>query len=1049
MPEDSPSVPESTCLPREVPAWRWPACHEMNRLPMRSPFVRHRSVAAAKAGAPSPLEQSLDGDWEFLGLERPEQVTGEMLNGNSGRRKWGTMPVPANWTLHGFGHPHYTNQNMPFPGDPPEVPEANPTGVYRRRFRVSREWRGRPLHLEVGGAESVLFVFCNGRFVGMGKDSRLAGEFDLTPFANTGKENLLVLVVVKWSDASYVEDQDQWWMGGIHRSVRLLSPSPVHMADVEIRPEMEDDLSHGALSGRVRVRSAIGWEKKIELRWQLLDPAGKPVAEKDRATLKGRQGNLDRLLREIDFRIEVARPLLWNAEEPHLYTLALELVCGRHREATTVTTAFRKVEIRGHHLRLNGRPLRIHGVNRHEHDPDTGKALSAERMWQDARLMKELNLNAVRTSHYPSDPLWYDICDKVGLYVVDEANIEAHAFHNTLCRDPAYAAAFLERVKRMVLRDKNHPSVILWSLGNESGYGPNHDAAAAWTRHYEPSRPLHYEGTISVGQGFRTFHDGHLASDIICPMYTSIDAIEAWFQREDRDLRPFLLCEYSHAMGNSNGCLADYNRLFEKYFHAGLQGGFIWEWIDHGLRHRRPSDGKCITAYGGDFGDEPHDANFVCDGLVGPDRELHPACHELKYLARPLQLAAFHRQSGRIDLLNARTFRDSSDLLLRYSIEEEGTVRAEGELALPAIPPGETDTVTLPDYLRLLDDFRGETWVECAFVLAEATAALPAGHEVAREQACLLPGGRKAPVRRPGAVNAPSVETGETEETLELRTTRTLLRWNRQSGLLSEVRMNESPLLRAPLRPTLWRAAIDNDGIKLWSGQGDKPLGRWRELGLPDMVLRCDHIRLRRHRDGTASVTVRLYGSGRNRFEDARFDLTTRLYRDGTWTFEEAVRLHPDLLDCPRIGLELLLHPSFTHLCYHGRGPWENYVDRRDGTRFGWHRCDLARIDLPYVMPQEYGHFTDVRELRIDGGSGGFHVTADALFEGNFLPHTTGQLYACTHREDLGRAPGASLHLDIAHRGVGTRSCGPDTLPRYRLLDRAWRRCFIFSPTHD
>lgn len=1029
---------------RSLPAWRWPACHEMNRLPMRSPFPRHRSVAAARAGKASPFEKSLDGEWEFLGLARPEEVTDAMLASPARNMDWGTMPVPANWTLHGFGQPHYTNVQMPFPGDPPEVPDANPTGVYRRRFRMAKEWQGRPLHLEVGGAESVLFVFCNGRFVGMGKDSRLASEFDLTPFADPGKENLLVLVVVKWSDASYVEDQDQWWMGGLHRGVRLLSPAPVHIADVHMRPEVSEDFASGTLCGRVRVRSEIGWEKKIRLAWQLLDPGGKPVGEKESMILPGRRGRLDRLHREAEFEIKVDRPLLWNAEEPQLYTLSLELTCGRAREATVLTTAFRKVEIRSGQLCLNGQPLRIHGVNRHEHDPDHGKAVPLARMWEDARLMKALNLNAVRTSHYPADPRWYDICDKVGLYVVDEANIESHAFHNTLCRDPAYASAFLERVKRMVLRDKNHPCVLLWSLGNESGYGPNHDAAAAWTRHYDPGRPLHYEGTISLHQGGQTYWDGHLASDLICPMYTSIEGIEAWFQREDRDPRPFILCEYSHAMGNSNGSLADYDRLFEKYFHAGLQGGFIWEWIDHGLRYRRPSDGRVLTAYGGDFGDEPNDANFVCDGLVGPDRELHPACHELKHLARPMKVTAFSAETGRLQLRNVRSFRDSSDLVLRYRIVDEGQTRAEGTLPLPSVPAGESHELAIPEYRQHLAALNGESFLECTFVLAAASEALPAGHEVGTEQLCLRVAGLPLP-GMPAKRGSP-VEVTENASGIALAAAGTAFRWDRESGLIGDIRLGGTPLLRSPLRPTLWRAATDNDGIKLWSGQGEKALGRWRELGLPQFVLRCRGIRLRRHRDGSASVMTRLEGSGRARFNDARFDLTCHVQPDGTWSLEEKVRLHPELTDLPRVGLELLLDPSWTCLRYHGRGPWENYTDRREATRFGWHELPLEGIELPYVMPQEFGHFTDVREMRLAGEGRALRITADALFEGNFLPYSTEQLYAAFHREDLERAPGAGLHLDIAHRGVGTGSCGPDTLPAYRLPAGQWRRHFLFHP---
>jgi beta-galactosidase len=1024
-------------------SWVAPEIHELNRLPARATFERHLSAAAARGGGKPRSSLSLDGDWDFRMLDRPEALTASLVRSRAGRG-WATLPVPSNWTLHGYGQPHYTNIRMPFDLDPPEVPPDNPTGVYRKVVRVPAGWKGRRVHLQVGGAESVLYAYVNGHAVGMGKDSRLPSEFDITDRLRFGADNLIVLAVVKWSDASYVEDQDQWWMGGIFRGVKLIAAAPVHLADIALTPVLESNYTRGRITGRARVRSHIGWDKPVRLEAALVAPDGRTVAATARAEMPRDHHILAPLFHEIDFAFEVDNPALWSAETPRLYTVELELRCGRAREATRIRTAFREVALRDGRVRVNGRPIHIHGVNRHEHDPDTGKALGPERMWQDARLIKALNFNAVRTAHYPCDPLWYAICDEVGLYVVDEANIESHAFHNTLCRDPRYAVAFLERVRRMVIRDRNHPSVLFWSLGNESGHGPNHAAAAGWTRMADPSRLLHYEGAISRHQSKLDWHDNPQATDVICPMYSSLDELRAWMTDPARDRRPVIPCEYSHAMGNSNGGLADYYALFDAFFDAGLQGGFIWEWVDHGLRARR-ADGSTFTAYGGDFGDRPNDANFVCDGLVGPDRELHPACHEVQFLARPVRAERLDRATGAVHLRNCRDFVDTSDLLLEWALKQDGRILARGRRDRWTIPAGGSRAFRLGGLRAALEKAgKRACRLELAYIARAATAALPAGHVYAREQ---LPVGA-APAIAPfpaaaGKARARPVRVEESDAGLQVRQGRVLWTFDRRSGLLAGLSRGGSPLLAGPLRPLFWRAATDNDGLKLWTGQEHKPLGRWLKLGLDRVETRLESFAAGASADDLC-IHVSLQAGGRGRFDDFAVDMRWTFRADQPARLAYTVRLGEEIVDPPRIGLETAIDPAFDRIEFHGLGPWENYADRRAGALLDVHRRALADSALPYVMPQEYGHHTGTSWLRLLAGRRALGVGADGVFEFNYTTHSTGDLFAARHREDLPPSTGPWLTLDLAHRGVGTGSCGPDTLPQYRVSDRTLTRTFSF-----
>ncbi|MEO0586508.1 MAG: glycoside hydrolase family 2 TIM barrel-domain containing protein, partial [Planctomycetota bacterium] len=614
--------------------WELPELTRVNRLPGRSPLAPFDSLAAAKRrdAAASPWVMPLDGPWRFRLYDRVQAVPGDAIDPALADKAWDALPVPSNWTMHGHSSPIYTNVVMPFVNDPPRVPDDNPTGVYRRTFDLPAAWEGRRVVLHVGGAESVLCVWLNGSFVGMSKDSRVGSEFDLTPWLKPGT-NHLAAMVVRWSDASYVEDQDQWWMGGIYRGVYLYAQDHAYIEDVHAQPTLAANGKHATLDVDVKLNFTSEPAEPVYVKAALFGPDGRAVDAFDAPAAIDRYYAAHRNTAHLSAKLRDIQA--WSAESPALYTLVVSLhpqgrgnkPASKAIEHTATRIGFRRVEVKDRELLINGKAVVIRGVNRHEHDPVLGKAITTESMIEDIRLMKSHNFNAVCNAHYPNDPRWYELCDEYGLYVFDEANVESHDNYETICRDPRWRDSFVDRAEGMVRRSKNHASVIAWSLGNESGYGENHDAMADWIRGYDPTRPLHYEGAVREGwvQRLSVTTDGdHHANQIFGPMYEKLDTLVAWSKRNN-DTRPCILCEYSHAMGNSNGGLADYWDAFEK--HPGLQGGFIWEWIDHGIA-QTAEDGQTWYAYGGDFGEKIHDAEFVCDGLIGPDRVPHPAVRE-------------------------------------------------------------------------------------------------------------------------------------------------------------------------------------------------------------------------------------------------------------------------------------------------------------------------------------------------------------------------------------------------------------------------------------
>jgi len=999
--------------------WESPECVAMGRLPSRSPLVPFPDAEAALANdrEHSPWFLSLNGDWKFTLCPRPEASPEDFFRRDFDDGGWSEIPVPSNWTLEGHDRPHYTNVQMPFPDPPPTVPSENPTGLYRRRFHIPESWEGRRVVLHLGGAESALYVYVNGHPVGMSKDSRLAAEFDVTPFVEPG-ENLLAAMVIRWSDGTFLEDQDHWFMAGIYRDVYLYSTAPTYIADVFAVGDLDEEYRGGLLKVEAKVGFSDAGSEGWRIRVRLLDARGRDVFREPLEETVPIGGNPYLFRgRRAEFLREIRAPRQWSSEIPYLYRVVVSLINaeGECRETVSCRIGFRKVEIRGRELLINGRPVLIKGVNRHEHDDTTGKTLTRESMLADIRLMKQFNFNAVRTSHYPNDPLWYELCDEYGLYVVDEANIESHAHLANLCHEPRFAAAFLDRGMRMVQRDKNHPCIILWSLGNESGCGANLEALGGWIRGYDASRPLHYEGALESD-----WHRDHPTTDVICPMYPEIEEIVRW-AKSGRGDRPLIMCEYSHAMGNSNGSLSDYWEAIES--HHGLQGGFIWDWVDQGLR-KVDERGREHWAYGGDFGDHPNDGAFCINGMVWPDRTPHPAMFEFKKLAQPLKIEARNLREGRIRVTNRQDFQDLGWLRGSFELSVEGALVQKGRLPRLTTPPGEHEDLTLP--LRKPDLQPGqECFLTLRFHTARDTSWSPRGLELAWEQLAMP---YRAPKRRALRLEG-RLEVMENEARAEISGEAVHLEVDKEAGEIISLHFGVRELLISGPRLNVWRAPTDNDGIKAWSHQLGRPLGRWLEAGLQDLRLETVSTRVSRSRDGSASVVIR---------HRAESSLEHRhAYRVLPWgeiEAENSVRVPAKLADLPRVGVTLTLEPGLDRLTWFGRGPHENYPDRKASAAVARYDATVAEMYVPYIVPQEHGGRCDLRWLRLaDAGGAGICIAAVGPLQFSASHFTGDDLFRAHHTNELEPRPEVILNLDGVHRGLGTGSCGPDTLPRYRI----------------
>ena len=1006
--------------------WENPVVTGWNRLPAHAPMHSWRDPKHARDDNPSSTQQLLNGEWRFQLYASPEAVPASWLTEQSG--DGATIPVPSNWQMHGYDTPIYTNVTYPIPVTPPTVPAENPTGCYSLTFNVDSKWLASgQTRIVFEGVNSAFYLWCNGEWVGYSQDSRLPAEFDLSTILTAGANELKVMVL-RWCDGSYLEDQDMWRMSGIFRDVRLQHKPATRIADYIMAPTLNSEFNHGALAAEITLEGEAFADAQVELSlWREGQLLGSVSGKAGSEIIDERGSWAERLT----LTLPVPQPALWSAEIPNLYraVLVLRTASGQVLESEACDIGFRHVEISNGLLKVNGRPLLIRGVNRHEHHPETGQTVDEATMRRDIELMKQHNFNAVRCSHYPNHPLWYKLCDRYGLYVVDEANIETHGMvpMRRLSDDPRWLPAMSERVTRMVARDRNHPSIIIWSLGNESGHGASHDALYRWLKTTDPSRPVQYEGGGA----------NSAATDIVCPMYARVDqdqpfpavpkwSIKKWIGMPD-ETRPLILCEYAHAMGNSFGGFAKYWQAFREF--PRLQGGFVWDWVDQALS-KTDENGQRFWAYGGDFGDTPNDRQFCMNGLVFPDRTPHPTLYEAQRAQQFFQFRLVSTTPLVIEATSEYLFRHSDNEKLRWTIARDGEVLAEGEHTLDIAPEG---TQRIEIALPVLDAQPGEVWLNVGVYQSHATPWSPAGHLCAWDQ-WRLPA--------PLAIVVPDAPVGQAH--LEASDTHYDIvcdsqRWqfSRTSGELEQWWRDGQPTLLTPLRDNFTRAPIDNDiGVsEVTRIDPNAWVERWKAAGMYAMTSRL--LRCEATVQGTDVLITTLHAweaKGETLFiSDKRW----RIDGDGVLHVDADVQVATTAPSPARIGLTCQLRDVAPTASWLGLGPHENYPDRKLAARQGRWTLPLEALHTAYIFPGDNGLRCDTRELDVGDHQlrGQFHFALSRYGQE--------QLRETTHHHLLREEPGCWLYLDGFHMGVGgDDSWSPSVSPEFLLNQERVRYAF-------
>jgi beta-galactosidase len=996
----------------------------------------HASFAAcpelpspAGAGNEAAWRLSLDGPWKFHWASGPGDRPADFWKPGFDASDWAAIAVPSDWTSEGYDIPIYVNSSYEFAPNPrpPFVPlKHNPIGSYLRTFRVPGAWKDLDVFLHFGAVKSFFRVWINGQAVGFSKDSKTPAEWNVTPYVHDG-ENILAVEVYRWSDGSYLECQDFWRLAGIERSVFLFAAPKVRIRDVFAGASLDGRYRDGRLDLTVDLLNGAPDRRAgaLAVRYLLYDKAGRRVLEGRRpAGLDGRERA------SVEFAETVGSPHPWTAETPYLYTLVVELVGpeGKCREALRQRIGFRTAEIRNGRFLINGVPVLLKGVNRHEHDPHTGHVISEESMRRDIELMKRANINAVRTCHYPDDPLWYDLCDAYGLYLIDEANIESHGMGygpRSLAKDPEWGPAHLDRIARMVERDKNHPSIVIWSMGNEAGDGVNFENAYRWIKQRDPSRPVQYERA-----------ELRPDTDIYCPMYPSIQEIEKY--ASSKPARPLIMCEYAHSMGNSTGNLEDYWDVIEKY--DALQGGFIWDWVDQGFA-KTNAKGETYWAFGGDYGppDVPSDKNFCCNGLVAPDRTPHPALAEVKKVYQPIWFTDMNAESQTVEIENRHDFIPLDAFDVKWEITSEDGVLASGLLRTPRIRPREAARVDVPWPKSRLSPGK-EFFLNLTAVVRDPFPGLPAGHVVAAEQFALA--GPAAAGSEPEAAGPPlAVKDGVRETVVTGRDFRLL--FDKLTGTLASFVCRGRELIEAGPQPNFWRAPTDND-----FGNGmDRRAGLWRRASLYRQIR---SITVTQDAADRATVSVRFLIPSASAEHLVRYVISG----DGEVVIanEFAPREGARLPDMPRVGLRMAMPRGFDRVQWYGRGPQENYRDRKTAAFVGLYETTLADQVIPYVTPQEYGNRTDTRWVAIrDKDGAGLLITGGTLFEFSALPYwpedLTLESRGSKHPVDILKRDFTCLTLDLAQMGVGgDDSWGARVHQEYTVPAKAYSYSFRIRP---
>ena len=1037
--------------------WETPLSVQVNQRRAHSPLNGYKTLADALKKQ-RPQKSFLNGQWDFKLIAKPEDVDDSLLSKSVD--DWKSIKVPSNWQCQGFDKPVYCNVKYPFPVNPPFVPTENPTGLYRKEFDIDEVQLSQRNHIIFEGVNSAFHLWCNGQWVGYSQDSRLPSEFNLSPFLVVGA-NLISVMVIRWSDGSYLEDQDMWWLSGIFRDVVLLSKPQTQINDVFITPDLDACYRDASLSVRTVLQSCggSGLLKNYSVSVQVFD-GDLPICEPQIQQVNNRRidekGGWDDV---VFHQLNIEAPKKWTAETPYLYRCVVSLhdEQGNIVDAEGYDIGFRKVEITNGQLCINGKPLLIRGVNRHEHHPENGHTVNEEDMLADIKLMKQNNFNAVRTAHYPNHPRWYELCDELGLYVVDEANIETHGMFpmGRLASDPQWTGAFMSRYTQMVERDKNHPSIIIWSLGNECGHGANHDAMYAWSKSFDPSRPVQYEGG-----GANTS-----ATDIICPMYSRVDtdveddavpkyAIKKWLSLPG-ETRPLILCEYAHAMGNSLGSFNDYWQAFREY--PRLQGGFIWDWVDQGLS-KFDEDGKHYWGYGGDFGDDYNDRQFCINGLLFPDRTAHPSLYEAKYCQQHLRftitpaLDTPHQQTTEygLNIFSDYLFRRTDNEKLVWRLLQNGVEIEKGEYELNIAPQS-----SLLLSLNPKTEFKAghQYHLNIDVELINDCSFAQAGHVIATEQFSLanaksLSALHDASLKSLNNIGA-ALAVNDGEQTIVIDGADFTLSFDRKTGLINTWEYADKPILVSPLVDSFYRAPLDNDiGIS----EVDNPdlnawAARWEIAGVGQWQRMCQKVSVTSSAEDVRITCLFDYvhdtkGATPNTLQAQTVWLYT-INNQGEINLDIDVRLNEMLPPLPRIGMSLAVKkPLNSKLSWLGLGPFENYPDRKAAARFGLYTLPINDLYTPYIFPTDNGLRSGCKQINVNN----LGVTGEFLFSAS--PYSQDALTTAKHTNELVADDVIHLHIDHQHMGVGgDDSWSPSTHKAYLLEEKHYRYCLQLNPS--
>ncbi|KAL2832621.1 glycosyl hydrolases family 2, TIM barrel domain-containing protein [Aspergillus cavernicola] len=1007
--------------------WENPKIFQRNRLKPRAYWIPDTSL-------------SLNGNWDFNYVPSPLLAPAPDAPSVS-EAEWKPIAVPGHWQLQGYGRPHYTNVIFPFPSCPPYVPSENPTGTYRRTFYVPSEWdASSQLRLRFDGVDSAYHIWVNGVEVGYAQGSRNPAEFDISAIAKRGEANEVFVRVYQWSDASYIEDQDQWWLSGIFRDVNLIAfPSEARIEDYRVQIQLDKDYVDADLSVSVDLTATVSSKVNVTL----LDPFNdlKVITSSEKIRID-KEDN-------VEFSLSVPNPKKWTAETPDLYDLEITLKKedGTDLQKLTHRVGFRQVEMLNGNISVNGKALLFRGVNRHDHHPLFGRAVPVSFLREDLLLMKRHNINSVRCCHYPSHPKLFQLCDELGLWVMDEADLECHGFYDAVARpldipesmdyearkkltfgqaaqytsnNPEWKEAYLDRAIQMVQRDKNYPSVIIWSLGNEAFYGQNHKAMYDYIKSVDPSRPVHYEGDTDA-----------VSADMYSYMYPSVDRIVRLAKEEgDEFKKPIVLCEYGHAMGNAPGALEEYMEAFRT--HRRLQGGWIWEWANHGLWDEE----KGYYGYGGDFGDEPNDGSFVLDGLLFSNHTPTPGLLELRKAYAPVH-AWF--EDGLIQVENRYGFVNLEGLQAVYKVEslgEESKVIAAGSLTIPDIQPGQTGQLPFPAAFSSKKAPGAETWLTVTFNTKHTSNWSESNYEIAWFQHRLdfssAPPSNQTPAAnfpiKFDSTKAEYLITGLDLAVAFSRTTGTLTNWTTHG---QQILSDTSP---AALTLGFWRPPTDNDI--------PYDLGEWRRYGLDTLTSQLRNIQVTQVNESTIEIRTATFISPPILAWGFETTTTYRITGDGAVSVKTHIKpTGSKPKDIPRVGLDLLLNDRLDSAAWFGLGPGESYADKKRSQKIGIYAATTSELHTPYEVPQEGGNRMETRWLRLGDKRGwGVRVTRDngdeedeKLFQWVASRYSSEATENAKHANELVPEKQVRVRLDVETCGVGTGACGPTTLEKYRV----------------